>query len=155
MCLSVCLFICVCLSVCLSVCMCLSASLCPQLTRPCLSIPELKSLDRRSPPLTVFLGQTARFECGVHGRPRPSVSWLKDDQPLRVDPSRMLVLPSGALELDEVQMLDQGTYVCRAENARGFELGPRTELSVNTNFGECRRTLGAGSGGGGESGNFL
>jgi hypothetical protein len=32
---------------------------------------------------------------------------LKDDLPLNLDPARMIVLPSGALELEQVQLSDQ------------------------------------------------
>ncbi|XP_037094900.1 neogenin-like, partial [Pollicipes pollicipes] len=101
-----------------------------------LQLAELSAVGPRSAELTVFLGDTARFECGVRGRPPPDVTWLRDDQPLALDSSRMLVLPSGALELDEVQMQDAGAYVCRATNVRGFELGPRTQLRINVNFDE-------------------
>ena len=97
---------------------------------------ELEAVERRSRQRTVFLGQPAWLECGVRGRPAPSVSWLRDDQPLVLDPSRMTVLPSGALEVDHVLINDQAHYVCRAENEHGFVLGPRTRLTINTNYGE-------------------
>ncbi|KAF0313218.1 Neogenin [Amphibalanus amphitrite] len=105
--------------------------------RASLQLAELESAGGRAAQQTVFLGQTARLECGVRGRPAPSISWLKDDQPLQLDTSRMTVLPSGALELDHAQMFDQADYVCRAENERGFVLGPRVRLGINTNYDEA------------------
>ena len=35
------------------------------------------------------------------------VGWIKDDQPLFIDETRMVILPSGALELEQVQLIDQ------------------------------------------------
>ena len=35
------------------------------------------------------------------------VSWIKDDQPLYLDETRMTILASGALEIEQVQLLDQ------------------------------------------------
>jgi len=35
------------------------------------------------------------------------VGWIKDDQPLFIDETRMAILPSGALELEQVQLIDQ------------------------------------------------
>jgi len=43
----------------------------------------------------------------VQATPAAHVRWLKDDLPLNLDPARMIVLPSGALELEQVQLSDQ------------------------------------------------
>lgn len=60
--------------------------------------------------ITVFPSQKAFFACRVHATPPPRVRWLKDERPLLLDEVRMTILPSGALEIDEVQLSDQGTY---------------------------------------------
>ncbi|XP_063615803.1 neogenin-like, partial [Penaeus indicus] len=44
-----------------------------------------------------------------------SVSWFKDSQPLEVD-SRMTLLPSGALEIENVVSSDEGEYYCHASS---------------------------------------
>lgn len=43
----------------------------------------------------VFPGQTAYFSCWVDATPQATVTWLKDERPLHMDETRMLVLPSG------------------------------------------------------------
>jgi hypothetical protein len=45
----------------------------------------------------VFPGQTAYFSCWVDAIPQASITWLKDERPLRLDETRMLVLPSGKI----------------------------------------------------------
>lgn len=47
------------------------------------------------------------------------IHWLKDDLPLRLDESRMVVLPSGALEIDEVSGSDGGAYHCNVTYGAG------------------------------------
>ena len=63
----------------------------------------------------VFLGQTATFECRVSeesARHQPQISWLKDDQPLRLD-HRMKIMPSGLLEITDVKISDTDSdYRC-------------------------------------------
>lgn len=60
--------------------------------------------------ITVYPGQKAHFACRVNASPPPRIRWLKDERPLQLDDLRMIVLPSGALEIDEVRELDQGSY---------------------------------------------
>lgn len=60
--------------------------------------------------ITVYNGQKAYFACHVQASPPPKIKWLKDERPLQMDDLRMTILPSGALEIDEVQESDQGSY---------------------------------------------
>lgn len=60
--------------------------------------------------LTVYEGQKAHFACHVVSSPPAKIRWLKDERPLQIDELRMTVLPSGALEIDEVTESDQGSY---------------------------------------------
>lgn len=46
----------------------------------------------------------------MEGVPPPKIRWLKDERPLQLDDIRMVILPSGALEIDEVVESDQGSY---------------------------------------------
>lgn len=52
--------------------------------------------------VTAYLHQKAYFACHVYGSPPPKIRWLKDERPLQIDELRMTILPSGALEIDEV-----------------------------------------------------
>lgn len=40
------------------------------------------------------------------------IQWLKDDVPLIIDETRMVLLSSGAIEIDELVASDRGTYQC-------------------------------------------
>ncbi|ERL92477.1 hypothetical protein D910_09790 [Dendroctonus ponderosae] len=60
--------------------------------------------------ITVYVGQKAHFSCYVDAVPTPRIRWLKDERPLQIDDLRMTILPSGALEIDEVVESDQGSY---------------------------------------------
>lgn len=60
--------------------------------------------------ITVYVGQKAHFSCHVDAVPTPRIRWLKDERPLQIDDLRMTILPSGALEIDEVVESDQGSY---------------------------------------------
>lgn len=60
--------------------------------------------------ITVYPGQKAHFACRVNASPSPKIRWLKDERPFQLDDLRMTILPSGALEIDEVRDSDQGSY---------------------------------------------
>nr|CAD7442449.1 unnamed protein product [Timema bartmani] len=89
----------------------------------------LPLLESEPKDLTIFPGQTAYFSCLTQGVAQ--VVWLKDDRPLRLDETRMLVLPSGALEIDEVMSSDNGSYRCNVSSLGQFRLSLSAALSVN------------------------
>ncbi|GLH00170.1 Contactin [Gryllus bimaculatus] len=76
-------------------------------------------------------GQTAFLRCDTRGIPAPSVRWLRDGRPLKLDASRMVVLPSGALEISQVWPLDQGSYQCNASSLQQSQLSAPAVLSVD------------------------
>ena len=61
--------------------------------------------------MTVFQTQTAVFQCSTD-LTEQTVTWLKNGSPLQLD-HRMLVLPSGALEITSVNIGDRATYKCK------------------------------------------
>ncbi|XP_017078508.1 neogenin isoform X3 [Drosophila eugracilis] len=80
-------------------------------------------------------GQTAYFRCmlgeanwqeGV----KHSVQWFKDDLPLPLDKLRMVVLPNGALEIDEVGPSDRGAYQCNVTSGSTSRLSSKTNLNI-------------------------
>lgn len=81
--------------------------------------------------LRVFPGQTAHFACVTHSVPAARVAWLKNDRPLALDRARMQVMPSGALEIDEVQASDQGAYQCNASATASATLSARATLTID------------------------
>lgn len=65
--------------------------------------------------ITVPVGGTARFSCGVDSVPLARISWKKNGGPLPAD-SRYLTLPSGVLLIANVTSSDKGAYRCSAAN---------------------------------------
>ena len=60
--------------------------------------------------LTIYQTQTAVFQCEAAAG---EVSWLKNGRSLQLD-QRMTVLPSGGLEIRNVNIPDRGSYSCTA-----------------------------------------
>ncbi|CAG5130561.1 unnamed protein product, partial [Candidula unifasciata] len=59
-------------------------------------------------------GDTAAFECLIHGEPKPTITWFKGTQKLVPGP-HMKVYPTGLLEIGPLSSSDYGTYACEAE----------------------------------------
>lgn len=86
-----------------------------------------------------YMGDTALLRCEVTGEPMPVVRWQKnrDELPLTFDPdSRVVVLPSGSLQVSKVQPPDAATYRCLAENPGSARIGTDADLRVLP--GTCR-----------------
>ncbi|KAL4660770.1 hemicentin-1-like [Arapaima gigas] len=69
--------------------------------------------------VSVVLGFPAALPCEVEGVPTPSLTWLKDSQPL-VSSARLVYVNGGrALQLPVTHDDDRGVYTCRASNPAG------------------------------------
>ncbi|CAN7984038.1 unnamed protein product, partial [Ixodes hexagonus] len=99
----------------------------------------LPRFDEQPRDMRLFPGQTAYFPCSAFAIPSASVVWLKDQQPLQLDPSRMLVLPSGALEIDGVQTTDEGAYQCTAYNAEKNRISSAGNLFVSLSYDDANK----------------
>ncbi|KAM6985917.1 netrin receptor DCC [Aplochiton taeniatus] len=80
-----------------------------------------------------YLGDTALLRCQVTGEPTPVVRWQKnrEDLPLTFNPeTRVVVLPSGSLQVSKVQPPDSATYRCLADNPGSARTGTDAELRV-------------------------
>ncbi|XP_017959439.1 neogenin isoform X1 [Drosophila navojoa] len=80
-------------------------------------------------------GQTAYFRCIVgeyvwQPGVKHTVQWYKDDMPLPLDKLRMVVLPNGALEIDEVNANDRGAYQCNVTSGTSYWLSSKMSLNV-------------------------
>ncbi|XP_076327229.1 follistatin-related protein 5-like isoform X1 [Tachypleus tridentatus] len=74
-------------------------------------VPKLQS---RSP------GELAEMECHVAGVPTPKVSWLKNDDELRMETNKYTIVGNGtALLVGKVTYSDTGAYMCVASNPAG------------------------------------
>ncbi|KAF5297558.1 hypothetical protein FQR65_LT09989 [Abscondita terminalis] len=98
-----------------------------------LSIASLSGFQVEPKDLKVYIGQKAHFACHVQSLPPPRIRWLKDERPLQVDELRMTILPSGALEIDEVQDSDEGSYRCNASGLNSYRLSNKANLIISQN----------------------
>ncbi|KAL1513925.1 hypothetical protein ABEB36_003263 [Hypothenemus hampei] len=96
-----------------------------------LSIARLNGFNEEPRDITVYIGQKAHFACYVDAIPPPRTRWLKDERPLQIDDLRMTILPSGALEIDEVIESDQGSYRCNASGLNSYKLSNKAVLYIN------------------------
>ncbi|KAH8401811.1 hypothetical protein KR009_008046, partial [Drosophila setifemur] len=106
------------------------------LSRPAL-VAIAKQPDLNQDFLETYLlpGQTAYFRCMVgeanwQEGVKHSVQWFKDDLPLNLDKIRMVVLPNGALEIDEVAPSDRGSYQCNVTSGSISRLSSKTNLNI-------------------------
>ncbi|XP_048523276.1 neogenin isoform X2 [Dendroctonus ponderosae] len=96
-----------------------------------LDIARLNGFHEEPHDITVYVGQKAHFSCYVDAVPTPRIRWLKDERPLQIDDLRMTILPSGALEIDEVVESDQGSYRCNASGFNSYILSNKAILYIN------------------------
>lgn len=101
---------------------------------------ELPDVNQDSNEVYLYPGQTAYFKCTVSpltidDEARYKIQWMKDDSPLQIDASRMQLLPSGALEIDEVTTIDRGTYHCNITSGTFSKLSSKSNLNIKTSTG--------------------
>lgn len=98
-------------------------------------------VNQESNEIYLYLGQTAYLRCmsshtlmNINDK-NYKIQWLKDDMPLRFDNTRMLVLPSGSLEIDELITQDRGTYQCNVSYENFSQLSSKTNLNIKSSSG--------------------
>ncbi|XP_019699921.2 neogenin isoform X6 [Harpegnathos saltator] len=96
-----------------------------------IKLASLPGFEREPQDTMVYAGQIAYLSCAL---PASSsllkVQWLKNEHPLVLDTSRMAILPSGALEIDDVQYLDFGSYRCNASGYGQYRLSNKAQLGL-------------------------
>lgn len=82
--------------------------------------------------VTAFMGDTVLLKCEVTGEPMPTIHWQKNQQDLTPIPgdSRVVVLPSGALQISRLQPGDIGIYRCSARNPASSRTGNEAEVRI-------------------------
>lgn len=100
------------------------------------SIAKLPEINHLFSEIYLYPGQTAYFKCLTNPMVNGityHIQWLKDDAPLRIDEARMLMLPSGAIEIDEITISDRGTYHCNVTAGTISRLSSKASLNIKTN----------------------
>ncbi|XP_062709331.1 neogenin isoform X2 [Aedes albopictus] len=105
------------------------------------AIADRPEINQDSHEIYLYTGQTAYFKCMSSTLPssleaRYHVEWLKDESPLHMDYTRMLLLPSGALEIDEVVPADRGTYQCNVTSGIFSNLSSKSNLNIKSTAGQ-------------------
>ncbi|XP_019908484.3 hemicentin-1 isoform X2 [Esox lucius] len=82
---------------------------------------QVQGVDHVEPvePVTVVRGSLVTLTCEARGVPPPSLTWLKDGQPLSLHRNLLLDGRETRLQLHEVGLPDSGLYSCVASNQAG------------------------------------
>ena len=80
----------------------------------------------------IYEGSAAKLECRVHGKPEPTIEWLKDDELVKPDKRVKTYFDSEVCKLTISDTIadDEGEYKCTATNELG-QASTSTELLVN------------------------
>ncbi|XP_047738305.1 neogenin, partial [Hyalella azteca] len=97
----------------------------------------LSKFTRGPEDMQAYEGEKAYFACSLGGSDLPhaggdeglTVSWHRDDAPLLLD-SRMTVLPSGSLEISNLQLADAATYHCHVSHMGKTKVSDVARLTV-------------------------
>ncbi|XP_066516585.1 basement membrane-specific heparan sulfate proteoglycan core protein-like isoform X2 [Hoplias malabaricus] len=72
-------------------------------------------------PVTVRVGGALRLDCSASGKPRPSISWIKQEAGSETVLASTTTDSKLALQVTVNAADDAGTYVCRAQNKWGSD----------------------------------
>lgn len=116
------------------------------ISRPAIvAIDILPEINQDFVEIYVLPNQTAFFRCLTGHIPKSlkfEVNWLKDDRPLVLDKMRMVVLPNGGLEVDDVNPNDRGSYQCNVTTGNSFKLSSKTNLNLKKSLvGESEKFI--------------
>uniref|UniRef100_A0A3Q3G973 receptor protein-tyrosine kinase n=1 Tax=Labrus bergylta TaxID=56723 RepID=A0A3Q3G973_9LABR len=81
---------------------------------------KMKPQIKRHPTnVTLLVDSKAVLPCVTLGNPKPDVTWLKDDELIKIS-DRVTILDYGALKIHNIQKEDAGQYRCVARNSFGL-----------------------------------
>ncbi|XP_006812053.1 protogenin A-like [Saccoglossus kowalevskii] len=82
-------------------------------------------------PVTASLKGVARFRCYLDSIPQADISWEKDRLPIPFN-NRFVVLPSGVLQIHDIQESDAANYRCIAVNIANKRRSAEAPLTVQS-----------------------
>ncbi|XP_011701352.1 PREDICTED: neogenin-like, partial [Wasmannia auropunctata] len=101
-----------------------------------IKLASLPGFEREPQDTMVYPRQIAYLSCAL---PASSsllkIQWLKNEHPLVLDKSRMTILPSGALEINDVNYHDVGSYRCNASGYGQYRLSNKAQLGLLSSDG--------------------
>ncbi|XP_076679661.1 neogenin protein frazzled isoform X8 [Andrena cerasifolii] len=98
-----------------------------------IKLASLPGFEKEPQDTMIYPGQIAYLSCTLPTSYNSlTIQWLKDERPLVLDDSRMTVLPSGALEIDDVNIQDVGSYRCNASSYGQYRLSNKAQLGLLT-----------------------
>uniref|UniRef100_A0A3Q2QBR9 receptor protein-tyrosine kinase n=1 Tax=Fundulus heteroclitus TaxID=8078 RepID=A0A3Q2QBR9_FUNHE len=103
---------------------------------------KMKPQIKRQPTnVTLLIESKAVLPCVTLGNPKPDVTWLKDDELIKVS-DRVTILDYGALKIHRIQKEDAGMYRCVARNSFGLAFSKPVTIEV---FSVCLKESNYGS----------
>ncbi|XP_055516059.1 hemicentin-1-like [Leucoraja erinacea] len=69
--------------------------------------------------ITLTVNATIQLRCMAVGSPEPSITWLRDGQPITTDRRHQRLDGGKILQIHSVQLSDTGDHICIAENPTG------------------------------------
>ncbi|XP_077593672.1 muscle, skeletal receptor tyrosine-protein kinase [Stigmatopora nigra] len=91
---------------------------------------KMKPQIKRHPTnVSLLVESKAVLPCVSLGHPKPDITWLKDDELIRVS-ERVNVLDYGALKINYIQKDDAGQYRCVARNSLGLAFSKAASVQV-------------------------
>lgn len=81
--------------------------------------PPQVDLSAAAPQRPVNVGENVTLHCTVHGYPRPTREWLRDENALMPGGGNKYM--GGDLNINPVRAADRGTYWCAAQNGVGTD----------------------------------
>ncbi|XP_042365393.1 muscle, skeletal receptor tyrosine-protein kinase [Plectropomus leopardus] len=91
---------------------------------------KMKPQIKRHPTnVTLLVESKAVLPCVTLGNPKPDVTWLKDDELIRIS-DRVTILDYGALKIHNIQKEDAGQYRCVARNSFGLAFSKPVTIEV-------------------------
>lgn len=91
---------------------------------------KMKPQIKRHPTnVTLLVESKAVLPCVTLGNPKPEVTWLKDDDLIKIT-DRVTILDYGALKIHNIQKEDAGQYRCVARNSIGLAFSKPVSIEV-------------------------
>ncbi|XP_054984820.1 immunoglobulin superfamily DCC subclass member 3 isoform X2 [Sorex araneus] len=76
-------------------------------------------------------GGVARFQCQIHGLPKPRITWEKNRVPIDTENERYTLLPRGVLQITGLRAEDSGVFHCVASNIASVRVSRGARLTVS------------------------